>query len=322
MIRELLQRSIKMTLAYFDLVDFPLTKEELFIFLWESPPLNYPDFLNFLQDSDFCDGVFESQYGYYFLPGRGEIIEKRRHRLILSETKLKIARRAARLVSFVPFLKAIFVCNTVASEQANEDSDIDFFIITASRRIWIARLLVTFILQIFGLRRTKNKIKDKICLSFYITEDSLDLAKLRVVDDDIHFAFWINQMLPLFDPASYYSRFLQANNWIKQYLPNLPIGQAGRQGMDNPMPPSYISQIPEGGVGALWKKFWEKAWQGSYGDLINNEAKKIQLSKMKFSGNKIERGEDKGVVITDGILKFHEKDTRMEYRQMWKNKIG
>jgi hypothetical protein len=71
----------------------------------------------------------------------------------------------------------------------------------------------------------------------------------------------------------------------------------------------------------VWKKAWEKMWEGSYGDMIDLQAKKIQLSKMKFSGKLIDRGEDKGVVISDGVLKFHEKDTRIGYREAWKQKI-
>ena len=315
-ISESFQYSVRNTLAYFDLVDFPLTKEDLFAYLWQPPQITYAEFLSLLPVLQLPE-----KDGYYFLPGREEIIQIRARRLLISEKKLTIARRAARLIRSVPFLKAIFVCNTVATEQATTDSDIDFFIITAKNRIWITRLLITIILQLFGLRRRKNKIKDKICLSFYVTEDNLDLSKLRVIDDDIHFAFWINQMLPLFDPQHYYPAFLQANAWTKKYLPHI-----------NPFSLSlYIDQVNESRCSKIWKKVWEALWSKGYGDLINNEAKKIQLSKIsrsqsllkstKFSDNKSERN-DKGVVISDTILKFHEKDTRLEYRQRWQNRVA
>ncbi len=306
---ETLQRSIKNTLTYFDIADFPLTKEELFVFLWQPPKVSYANFLEFLQSNN---SAFETKQGFYFLPGRSKLIETRQRRLLISEKKLKIARRAARIIRSIPFLKAVFVCNTVGAEQATTDSDIDFLIITAPKRIWITRLFVTFWLSVFRMRRVKDKIKDKICLSFYVTADNLDLAKFRVADDDIHFAFWIQQMLPIYDPDNYYAKFLQANGWIKQYLPHTDASRVS----------SYILNVAESRFGRIWKRAWEKMWQGSYGDLINNEAKKIQLSKMKFSGNKIDRGEDKGVVISDSILKFHEKDTRVEYRELWKNKIS
>lgn len=304
-----LRLSIRKTLVYFDLANFPLTKEELFVFLWESPPVSYQNFLQFLETA--ASKTWEYKDGYYFLPGRKEIIRSRQESLLISEKKLKIARQAARLVRSVPFLRAILVCNTVASEQAGVDSDIDFFIIAAKNRIWIVRLMVTFILQIFGLRRRKDKIKDKICLSFYVTEDALDLSSLRVVDDDIHLAFWINQMLPVFDTDNYYTKFLQANSWLQTYLPNINISSLE----------SYVSSVLPGTVGAVWKKVWEQMWQGGYGDIINNQAKQMQLSKIKFSGGTTDRN-DKGVVISDTILKFHEKDTRLEYWQQWLRMIA
>lgn len=301
-----LRQSILSTLAYFDLADFPLTKEELFSFLWQPPTISYQDFLNAIASLNL-----DSKFGYYFLPGREEIVEVRRRKLLISEQKLKIARRAAKIIRSVPYLRAVFVCNTAGSEQASEDSDIDFFIITEKNRIWITRLLVTFLLELFRLRRVGKRVKNKICLSFYVTTASLDLAKWRVADDDVHFAYWLNQMLPVFDPDNYYAKFLEANLWTKTYLPNLnPIRVS-----------SYLPQIPESRFGKIWKKSWEKMWEGNYGDMINNQAKQIQLSKMRFSGKEINRGEDKGVVISDDVLKFHEKDTRIAYREAWKQKI-
>jgi len=118
-------------------------------------------------------------------------------------------------------------------------------------------------------------------------------------------------MLPVFDPDNYYAKFLEANQWTRMYLPNIDAKQAA----------SYAFPVKESFLGKLWKKAWENMWQGKYGDLIDSQAKKIQLSKMKFSGKPVDRGEDKGVVISDGVLKFHEKDTRIAYRDAWKQKI-
>ena len=303
---QLLRQSVMSTLAYFDLADFPLTKEELFNFLWLPPAVSYNDFLTALENLNI-----NNKSGYYFLPGREKIVEVRRRKLLISEQKLKIARWGVKIIKSVPFLRAVFVCNTTGSEQAGESSDIDFFIITEKNRIWITRLFVTLLLSLFGLRRVGKRVKNKICLSFYVTTDNLDLAKWRVADDDIHFAYWLNQMLPLFDPENYYTKFLQANSWTRTFLPNLDLNQTS----------SYLLKIPESRFDKIWKQVWEKMWQGSYGDIINNQAKQIQLSKMKFSGKPIDRGEDKGVVISDGVLKFHEKDTRAAYREAWKQKI-
>ena len=206
-----LVQSLQKTSVYFDLADFPLTKEELFCFLWQPPDITYDQFL-ILLPACIEKKVLVEKNGYYMLPGRESLVELRQQKLLIAEKKLAIARRAAKIIRSVPFLKAVCVCNTVASEQANEDSDIDFFIIAAKNRIWLVRLFITLLLGFFRLRRVGNKIKDKICLSFYITEDNLDLSNLRAVEDDIHFAYWLNQMLPIFDPENLYATFLAANS--------------------------------------------------------------------------------------------------------------
>ena len=301
-----LRRSVINTLAYFDLADYPLTKEELFYWLWQPPTASRTDLINNLPGFNLA-----SKSDYYFLPGREKVVEERLRRSLISEQKLLIARRAIKIIRSVPFLRAVFVCNSVGAGQADKDSDIDFFIVTEKNRIWITRLFITFLLSLFRLRRVGKKINNKICLSFYVTADNLDLAKWRVADDDIHFAYWLNQMLPIFDPENYYGKFLEANSWTRAYLPNIDIKKIS----------TYADKIGESGIGRVWKNAWEKMWQGSYGDLINNQAKQIQLSKMKHSGKPLDRGEDKGVVISDGVLKFHEKDTRIDYRDKWKQKI-
>jgi hypothetical protein len=54
---------------------------------------------------------------------------------------------------------------------ASENSDIDLFIITSPDRLWLTRLMVTFIFQVLGKRKTAKKHKDNFCLSFFATTD-------------------------------------------------------------------------------------------------------------------------------------------------------
>jgi len=304
-----LEQSICRALAYFDLADYPLTKEELYAYLWQPPAIGFLDFL--LHLPAIGDEIMQSKYGYYFLPGRAELAEVRRRRLIFSEENLKIACQAAKKIRSVPFVRAVFVCNKVASEQANKDSDVDFLIITEKNRIWLARFFVTLVLSLFRLRRTDSHIEDRICLSFYLTADNLNLAPWRVNEDDVHFAYWLNQMYPVYDPDNYYALFLEANAWTRKYLPNI----------DSRYRTAFVNQVKDSRAGGLWKKAWEKMWQGAYGKVMENQAKGMQLAKMKMSGKDVERKGDKGVVIADNILKFHEKDTREEYRHKWLEKM-
>lgn len=301
----LLRASIIKTLAYFDLADFPLTAEELFVFLWEPPIASREDFLAALAELNLSN-----QDGYYFFSGREKIVAERQRKFLISEQKLKIAARAAKKIRAIPFLRAIFVCNSVGARQADEESDIDFFIITEPKRIWLVRFFTNLILRLFGLRTYGQKNKNKICLSFYVDTNHLDLAPLRATEQDVHFAYWAQQMLSLYDPQNFYAQFLRANSWIKNYVPHMRLD------------PVATPIVADSVWGRGWKRMWEKMWQGAYGLTIEKQAKEIQLLKMKPAIKEKSQRQDNGVVISDGVLKFHENDTRIQYKEDWEKKTA
>lgn len=306
--------SIYRTLAYFDVVSWPLTAEELFVYAWQRPEVSRLEFDRVV--GQLVGVSLQTKSGYYFLPGRSELVDARRESVVVSEQKIKKALRAARFIRSVPFLRAILLCNSVGSESAKEGSDIDFFIIAERRRIWIVRFFTNLILRLLGLRTYGKHEKDRICLSFYVDTAHLDLAMLRTSPDDIHFAYWITQMFPIYDPENYYEKLLRTNTWVRKLIPGW---------FENgPLVTSVVSSksLSPSKLGTLWRKMWEAMWQGTYGDMIEAQAREIQ--KLKFSlaiKNKAEQN-DKGVVISDGVLKFHEADTRAAIREVWLNKIA
>ena len=121
--------SVVETLAYFDIFDFPLTKEELYRLLWRPPPgFMFTDLVITLEEYVSC-GLIVRRHGYYMLPGREEIMATRESKIIIIEKKLAIARRAARKLRWIPFVEAIYVANTVAAGVASAESDIDVFVV-------------------------------------------------------------------------------------------------------------------------------------------------------------------------------------------------
>ncbi len=307
----MIKQSILKTLHYFDITQFPLTKEEIFSYLWQGPQISSEELEKELQ-ALVVEKKIGEQYGYYFLPGGEQSVEWRRERLLSSEAKMKIALHAAKKIRSVPFLRAVFVCNTVGSEQSTDNSDVDFLIITHPKRIWIVRMWTNLILRFWRLRTYGPKIKNRICLSFYLDAYHLSLSNYRIADDDIHFAYWLHQMIPVYDPTNIYSKFLQANSWSRKYLPNIDHAPVFTE--------RFI--ITDSKLGKIWKKIWEKMWYGGYGDIIEKQSRLTQWLKMNSEiKNRINKG-DKGVVISDGIIKFHEKDTRASYRQEWLKRVS
>ena len=88
------------------------------------------------------------------------------------------------------------LCNSRAMGEADENSDIDLFIITKKGNLWTARCIVTVLSSLMGIRRRNThglqkwgpdyikRTKDKFCLSFFITEEHLDFDDIRLQPED------------------------------------------------------------------------------------------------------------------------------------------
>jgi len=313
-----LAQSFIQTLAWFDLFDYPLTAEELYRWLWLVPiqasgnPRASLPYLTYCQalEEERVAGALGYQDGFYFMPGRADSVGKRQRKIPLIEAKLKIARRAAKKIRWIPFARAVFVANTVAAGTADADSDIDVLIVVKHGRLYLTRLLVTLSLQVWRLRRTKQNIADRICLCFYLTDESLDLSSIRLGEPDIYLAYWLTQLIPLYDPHHLERELTRQNGWISAYLPH-----AG-----NDFILLRRSRVDDTRPSAGWKKFFETAWRGRYGDLLEAQAKAAQLAKMKMNLTSLQNEPDSRVVINDRMLKFHENDRREEYRRKWQER--
>jgi len=298
------QKAIIKTLSFFSLFSYSLTKEEIFVYLWKVK-IDRSDLYKKLEEMAE-DKVLNEKYGYYFLPDR-DIAENRRQHLLQSELKLKIARKAAKKISGIPFVSAIFVCNSVAFGTADQNSDIDLFIVVRKGRLWLVRFFSNLILLLFGLRVGKKRVGNKICLSFYLSESNLNLQKIKILDEDIYLAFWLATLLPIYDPQKIREKIIQENHWLKELLPNFPERLS-----------FFVKEIQNGAIKSFFKKILEKTWAGVYGDLMEKQAAEAQKAKLKFS---LKEQIVPNVILDDMMLKFHENDRRKEYYEKWKTEV-
>ncbi|MDO8626670.1 MAG: hypothetical protein Q7K39_04460 [Candidatus Magasanikbacteria bacterium] len=296
--------SIIRALSFFDLFDLPLTREEIFRYAWSPPSAGKLELENILDN--LPPEKIGNKFGYYFLSGRETIVEERRRRVAISDQKIKRARAAVKWLRQVPFIKAVFVCNSVAFGSPREKSDIDLFIITVPGRIWVARFFANLILKLTLQRIGKLHSANKICLSFFLDSKHLDLSPLAIAPDDVYLAYWALTLIPLFDPEAFYAQILKTNRWLDKFLPNAKGAI---------LPPAL-------GKPGLWQRLAEPMWRGSYGNIIENDTKKIQLMKLSYALKDAAKKPDKNVIIADGILKFHEHDLRRVLRDKWLAKCG
>jgi hypothetical protein len=293
-----LKMNIYATMAYFDIFDFPLTIEEIGKYLlWANADRN--ELWTFLNNDP---GI--QRYGdFYFFKGRRAIVDVRRDREEVSERFWKKVRRFVPLVQFVPFIRMAAVCNTLAINNAARDSDIDLFVVAKSGRLFFARTLLTLMFGLLGVRRHGKKVAGRFCLSFYVTDENLNLENIRLGSDDIYLPFWLVTMKPLYGRETY-EKLLAENGWIKKYFPR-PMEKC-EFWMEN-RSLKAIARVKE------------KVWEGKMGNRI--EAWLAAMQYKRYHRNIKKLGPEASVIVSEKMLKFHNVDRRSQYAQRFRQRF-
>lgn len=301
--------AIKKTLAFFEIFQHPLTNFELYQWLYNWGKID----LSSVMTEASRIGIQEAN-GFFFLSsGERDLSVKRQSRAVSNDRKFALAGRAARLISWVPFIQLAAVCNTLSFNAAEQESDIDFFIITRPGRIWLVRFLVSIILSIFNLRRHGFDVTDKICLSFFISKDGLNLKKIVLPLDeranpDIYLIYWLASLVPLINRDKILEKFWQANDWAFEYLANFDFGGKSKN----------FYEIETFGSVEKARCLLERWLNGPAGDNLEKSFKKVQLFKILRHKQSRYFEQSTAVVANDAMLKFHEEDRREFFRNKWK----
>jgi len=279
--------------------------------LWCPPQISYDNFLRELDKMEE-NKIIAQKFSFYFLPNQENLIAQRQAKTKYIDKKFKILYRAVKIMRFVPFLEAVFVCNNLSFETATADSDIDVFITARDGRIWIVRFFTTILLSLFRLRRTKKQIKNKICLSFYISDKYLNLRDIQISSrPDVYLIYWLSQLTAIYDNKNITEKLSRANSWIKEYL-NHDLADVLGQNLT----------VVDNKFSKIFKSFFEHAWSGKYGDLVENQLREIQKVKMKLNASSKQNEGGTEVVVNDQMLKFHENDRRHFYQKKWLEMIN
>ena len=207
----MLKEKILKTIIFYDIFDFPLSLFEIRKDLGE---IKLSD-LNLILEELIIEKKLELKNGFYFLAGREEIIKIRSRRYNYSKRKIKIALRFARIFMKIPFVSSVYLANSIGDYNLRDESDIDFFVTTRTKRIWLSRLLSAGLAKILNKRPNKKTKRDKICLSFYLSEENLDFNGLKLKDGDPYFDFWEKNLLLLKERRGREKRFSRTLNFLE-----------------------------------------------------------------------------------------------------------
>ncbi len=202
-----IKKGILATLTYFNMFDYPLRKREIFIFLGQEDKLQeFDQALNVLinESAVYKVGEFYSVQNNFSLSDR---------RIRGNEKAAQLLQKADKIAAFLsgfPYVRGVSVSGSLSKNFADDSADIDFFIITAAGRLWIAR---SFLHAFKKLTFLFNK-QHYYCMNYFVDE-----AELEIVEKNIYTATEIATLLPL-RGTIVFEHFYAANSWTKNLLPN------------------------------------------------------------------------------------------------------
>ena len=267
-------------IIYADIFEYPLKKDEVWRFaIGKATKRDFTDFL-ISQPSPI-----QKIRGYYHLDRRELIIKKRIERNEASQKKLVLAKRVAGILAKISTIQFIGISGGLALLNADKEDDIDFFVITKKNTVWITRLLVVLVLEGLGKRRKRGnrQVSDRFCVNMYLDEGALALPKKW---QDLFLAHEVAQVVPVVNKQGVYEKFIQANAWVGEFMPNV-LESDGKRSSPHNQSDSWLVVA----LGIVMSS-----------SLVEHIARLVQILYMQKHRTK--------EVISDTILAFHPVDYR------------
>jgi len=259
------RNNILATLAYFDMWDYPLTYGEIFLFL-ENKYGQY-DFTEALDQLVANKLVFHFDRFYSLKNDYMIAVKRNKGNKKAAELINKAKEVGAFLIRF-PYVRGVGISGSLSKNCADDNSDIDFFIITERNRLWIARTLMHMFKKLTFLVGKQHNY----CMNYYIDE-----VQLQIVEKNIYTAIEVATIIPLEGDVTF-ENFYKANAWMHDFLPNKCMRLATALPLKKPW----------------YKAFAERLFNNPFGNWLDNTLmqitsgrwnKKTEMKKLNMRGN-------------------------------------
>jgi predicted nucleotidyltransferase len=286
-------------LLYFSLFRYPLTEEEIFAFSEIKNKEAFKKELNTLVK----DKIIYNINNFYLFENNDTIVKRR---LIGNQNAKDIYSKANKVSQFIskfPFVEGVGISGSLSKGYYDEDSDIDFFIITSSKRLWIARTILVLYKKIFLLNSRKF-----FCINYYISTNSLEIS-----EQNRFTATELATMIPMYGNGSFHD-FYEHNKWAYNFLPNKNIAE-GLTNLNTIKKPFFtklterlLSNKLGNTIDALFLKITYKRWKVKFKHLDQDHFN-IAMKSTKNVSKHHPRNYQKQVIdrLNQKYLEYHKK---------------
>tara|TARA_B100001063_G_scaffold73379_1_gene67544 strand:+ start:1360 stop:2268 length:909 start_codon:yes stop_codon:yes gene_type:complete len=195
-------------ILYFSLFKYPLTEEEIFNFSKATSKEQIKLDLNELVN----DNIIYKIDDFYLTENNETLIKRRLEGNKMAKNIYQKALTISRLISKFPYVEGVGISGSLSKGYYDDDADIDFFIITSPKRLWIARTFLILYKKIFLLNSKKY-----FCVNYFISSNALEIE-----EKNIFTATELTTLLPMFGNGSFH-KFYDENKWVENYLPNKTV---------------------------------------------------------------------------------------------------
>jgi hypothetical protein len=199
------EKNFLRALVYFDIFNYPLLAEEVVRFSPEVVNSSPHQFLDRLVSQKL---LFQFE-NFYSLQNDSQLAVRRAKGNALASRKMKTARRISKLVSLFPFVRAVMLSGSISKNYMDENSDIDYFIVTETNRLWIVRTALVVFRRIFLFNSLKY-----LCTNYFVDGENLEIR-----EKNIFTAIELMTVKPMFGKSAI-EKFRTANHWAFLFLPN------------------------------------------------------------------------------------------------------
>ena len=202
-----LDRAVLKTIAYVDAYDYPLTANEVHRYLigQRATESETNESLDNLRRNG---GLLGCREGYYFQKGREDIVDTRMQRKEISELVWSRAAFYGNMMARLPNVRMVSVTGSLAVDNADIDSDIDYLIVTSDNRLWTTRAMIVLIVRLAAKRGIP------LCPNYLVAERAMAFQ-----ERNLYTAREVAQMVPVSGWETYV-RMREENKWVLELLPN------------------------------------------------------------------------------------------------------
>jgi len=198
--------AIARSVIYASLFDYPLTLEQLHRTLIESDQTE-AEILAVYDGSALLRQMIDYRDGFFFPAGRRDLVAERFRREARSRAFLRQHERLLRVLCALPFTRLVALSGSIAHMNLESTGDLDLFIVTRGRRVWMVTVAVLVVAKLLRRRRI-------VCANFVVADTHLTLEQ-----QDLFTANQAISLRPLIG-AGLWKDFLAANPFIARKYPN------------------------------------------------------------------------------------------------------